>query len=599
MKPEDKAAARAAAVAALSEQWPMPVAIRINSRASGWHGEDMLAVMSAKPDMIVVPRAEGKEEVAFVRNQTGKPVAAMIETAKGLIHIHETAREASALIAGTNDLAADLRLPPGAGRGPLQMALQSVVLAARAAGIAVFDGVFNGLEDEQGFAAEAAESRRLGFDGKSLIHPRQIAPCRAAFAPSAEEIARAERLVAAATGGAERFEGRDDRAHACRGRAATAPAPMKRLLPLLLLLLAGCATTRVAPPPPPVSEAEMRATIGVLASDDFEGRMPGTAGAEKAATYIAERFSAAGLRRRRAVSCKASRSTASRPRRRPKRSSCRSGQRRLHRPDEQARRLHRLQCRRQGAAAAPPDGRAVVVMAHYDHLGLCTPEGAADRVCNGAIDNASGVAAVIAVAERVAKMKLDRDVWFVATSAEEWGCSAPRPSPTARRCRSSRIIAGFNLDTIAIAPKGAPVAMVAAKGVALETLVRDSAAAMGRPWDGDDEAASFVQRQDGWALAQRGVPMIMAGGSFSDLKLLERFSGQRPITARLTNCAPTRSWAGRSTTPTSTSNWCAGPPRARCCRPSERCPTSPASSEALANRAIVGMGRYGRSPRRS
>ena len=87
------------------------------------------------------------------------------------------------------------------------MALQSIVLAARAAGIAVFDGVFNRLDDDQGFAEEVAEGRKLGFDGKSLIHPSQIASCHAAFAPGEEEIERAERLVAAATGGAERFEG--------------------------------------------------------------------------------------------------------------------------------------------------------------------------------------------------------------------------------------------------------------------------------------------------------------------------------------------------------------------------------------------------------
>jgi citrate lyase subunit beta/citryl-CoA lyase len=87
------------------------------------------------------------------------------------------------------------------------MALQTIVLAARAAGIAVYDGVFNGLDDEIGFASEAAEGRSLGFDGKSLIHPKQIGPCHRAFAPTAEEISRAERLVAAATGGAERFEG--------------------------------------------------------------------------------------------------------------------------------------------------------------------------------------------------------------------------------------------------------------------------------------------------------------------------------------------------------------------------------------------------------
>jgi citrate lyase subunit beta/citryl-CoA lyase len=124
-----------------------------------------------------------------------------------VVAAHTIAHEAAALIAGTNDLATDLRLPPGAGRAPLQMALQSIVLAARAEGIAVFDGVYNRLEDEEGFAAEAAESRALGFDGKSLIHPDQIAPCHAAFTPSAEEIARAERLIAATSGGAERFEG--------------------------------------------------------------------------------------------------------------------------------------------------------------------------------------------------------------------------------------------------------------------------------------------------------------------------------------------------------------------------------------------------------
>jgi len=207
VKPEEKASAREAAVEAVGEGWPMPVAIRINSARSDWYGEDISAVMACKPDVIVVPRAVGREEIAFVRNQTGKPVLAMIETAKGLVAIHEAARDASGLIAGTNDLAADLRLPPGAGRRPLHMALQIIILAARAAGIAAFDGVFNTLDDDEGFKAEARDGRDHGFDGKSLIHPRQIALCHAAYAPSTEEVARAERLVAAATGGAERFEG--------------------------------------------------------------------------------------------------------------------------------------------------------------------------------------------------------------------------------------------------------------------------------------------------------------------------------------------------------------------------------------------------------
>lgn len=203
----DKAEARSAAVAAVAQPWKVPVAIRINGPDTDWHGQDIVALIRQKPDLVVVPGVETREELAFVRNQTGLPVVAMIETARGVLNAAMIAPEAHALIAGTNDLAADLRLPGEGKRQAMQMALQSIVLAARAAGIAVFDGVFNGFEDVDGFMREAEESRRLGFDGKSLIHPRQIAPCREAFAPSAEELDRAERLISAFSGGAERFEG--------------------------------------------------------------------------------------------------------------------------------------------------------------------------------------------------------------------------------------------------------------------------------------------------------------------------------------------------------------------------------------------------------
>lgn len=207
VRPEDKDQARQAAIDAVAQPWPMPVAIRVNGVGSQWHGPDLVAIAHAKVDLVVIPRVEDRNELAFVRKQSGKSVAAMIETARGVIAAYHVAGDAVALIAGTNDLAADLRLPRGAGRGPLQTALQSIVLAARARGIHVFDGVYNDLEDAAGFASEAAEGRQLGFDGKSLIHPSQIAPCHQAFAPPAEELARAERLVEAATGGAERFEG--------------------------------------------------------------------------------------------------------------------------------------------------------------------------------------------------------------------------------------------------------------------------------------------------------------------------------------------------------------------------------------------------------
>lgn len=206
--PADKEAARAAAVAAAAQgPWSAPVAIRVNGAASAWFEADCSAVAASRADLVIVPRAEDAEVIRRVGELTGKPVAAMIETPRGVRHCWEIAEAAAALIAGTNDLSATLRLPAGAGRAPLQTALQTIVLAARAAGVPCFDGVFNRLEDADGFAAEAAEGRAFGFDGKTLIHPDQIALCKAAWAPTEAELARAERLVAAASGGAQRFEG--------------------------------------------------------------------------------------------------------------------------------------------------------------------------------------------------------------------------------------------------------------------------------------------------------------------------------------------------------------------------------------------------------
>ena len=186
----------------------MPVAIRLNGIASEWFDDDVAAVAVSNADLVVLPRAESADALRVAWQGVQRTMLAMIETAAGLLAAPAIAKEAAALIAGTNDLSADFRLPPDAGRGPLQMALQSIVLAGRAAGIAVFDGVFNGLDDAEGFLAQAVEGYRLGFDGKSLIHPDQVALCHQAFAPSEAQIDRAKRLLAAATGGAERFEDR-------------------------------------------------------------------------------------------------------------------------------------------------------------------------------------------------------------------------------------------------------------------------------------------------------------------------------------------------------------------------------------------------------
>ena len=205
VKPGDKDGARDAAVAAVADPWPMAIAIRINGTASPWYADDVAAVAASPADLVIVPRVSAASEIEKVAAIVGRPGAAMIETAAGVLAAPAVAHVAAALIAGTNDLSADLRLPD-IDRSALAYALQSILVAARAAGVPAFDGVFNRLDDHAGLAAECADSRRLGFDGKSLIHPDQIAACHAAFAPSAAEIARATRLVAAASGGAERFE---------------------------------------------------------------------------------------------------------------------------------------------------------------------------------------------------------------------------------------------------------------------------------------------------------------------------------------------------------------------------------------------------------
>jgi (3S)-malyl-CoA thioesterase len=133
----------------------------------------------------------------------------MIETPAGILAAAEIAGLSGieGLIAGTNDIAHALRLPDD-GRAGLTVALQTILLAARAAGIVALDGVWNRLDDIEGLRSECEEGRRFGFDGKTLIHPNQIAIANAAFGPSGAEVEDARALVEAATAGAARFRGR-------------------------------------------------------------------------------------------------------------------------------------------------------------------------------------------------------------------------------------------------------------------------------------------------------------------------------------------------------------------------------------------------------
>jgi Zn-dependent M28 family amino/carboxypeptidase len=170
----------------------------------------------------------------------------------------------------------------------------------------------------------------------------------------------------------------------------------------------------------------------------------------------------------------------------------------------------------------------LLLLAHWDHLGLCRPEGEADRICNGAVDNASGIASLIEIAGQVARGRRPvRDVLFMATTGEEMGLLGAAHFAQHPTLPLPSIVAAINMDTVAIAPAGAPVAVMGRGVPALDAAIDATIAAMGRRLDPDDEAASLVQRQDGWALTQAGVPAIMVGGSFSDMTLLETFLGDQ------------------------------------------------------------------------
>ncbi len=211
VKPEDKDVARAAAVAAVAEGFGDRIAaIRVNGADTEGHAADLAAVAGSAADCVVVPKVEDAATAARIAAAAGKPILAMIETPAGVLAAAGIAAVpgVAGLIAGTNDLKATLGIPAAAGRAGLSLALQTVVLAARAGNAWALDGVFNALADAEGLAAECREGRVLGFDGKTLIHPGQIAAADAAFAPTADEIADARALLTAAGGGAERFRDR-------------------------------------------------------------------------------------------------------------------------------------------------------------------------------------------------------------------------------------------------------------------------------------------------------------------------------------------------------------------------------------------------------
>lgn len=208
---ENKAEARVAAVAEVAKGFPGKlVAIRLNGLDSAELAADISAAERSLADCFVLPKVEVAADLEPVVTRLPNPVLAMIEGPLGLYNAREIAahKAVAGLIAGVNDICADMGIRPGPNREGLELALQTIVLAGAAAGKPVFDGVNNKLDDMDGLEAECVQGRCYGFTGKTLIHPNQVAIANAAFGPSAEEIAEAEELIGAAKGGAQRHKGK-------------------------------------------------------------------------------------------------------------------------------------------------------------------------------------------------------------------------------------------------------------------------------------------------------------------------------------------------------------------------------------------------------
>jgi citrate lyase subunit beta/citryl-CoA lyase len=187
------------------------VTIRVNATDTPWFSDDLDAAVAARPDAVLVPKISTTDQIEMIGQRLFDMHAdlhirlwAMIETPAAIFNIRDLAAMAmdsesrlAGFVIGTNDLAKETRARQVPGRGPMLSWLSDCVLAAHMFGIDVLDGVYNNLSDADGFIAECAQGRDMGFDGKTLIHPNQIGPCNAAFSPSAEETAQARKIIAA------------------------------------------------------------------------------------------------------------------------------------------------------------------------------------------------------------------------------------------------------------------------------------------------------------------------------------------------------------------------------------------------------------------
>ena len=175
--------------------------VRINALNTPWGEADLQALDGLDVDAVLLPKVNSAGDLDALANVVGAkwPLWAMLETPLGILNAGEIAAHPllQALVAGTNDLAKDLKCQLTLTRDSLQMALQSLVLAARAHDVALLDGVYNQFQDEEGLIAQCRQGRSLGFDGKTLIHPAQLSAANRCFAPSTNEIELAQRQISA------------------------------------------------------------------------------------------------------------------------------------------------------------------------------------------------------------------------------------------------------------------------------------------------------------------------------------------------------------------------------------------------------------------
>ena len=171
-----------------------------------------------------------------------------------------------------------------------------------------------------------------------------------------------------------------------------------------------------------------------------------------------------------------------------------------------------------------PESGAVLFVAHWDHFGVCGEASAEDTICNGAVDNASGVAALTEIARALAKSsKLDRDVYFLASTAEELGLLGAHAFAENPPVPVQRFVAAFNIDSPALAPGGTPLAIVGAGMSGLDEEIAKVAAREDRKLVASEEAEEFTRRQDGWALLQHDIPAVMVTSAYSNPRRLHRY----------------------------------------------------------------------------